>query len=208
MAALFQITAGRPSHHPGLRLLKAEEAAAFLEARELAAALETRAEEQARAAEAVYQKRHEEGYQDGLEAGKMEYAEKIMDTVLSSVEYLENLETELVRLVGEVTRKFIGEMDGRERIVRLVRQALTALRGQKKVIIRVSPREEAAVREGLAGLLKRPEGGGGDFMEVLGDPDLAPGSCRLESELGVVEAGLETQLRNLEKALLKRVRNT
>ena len=170
--------------------------------------LRRRKAEQDQAAAEAYRRRHEEGYREGLAAGQMEYADKIMDTVLSSVEYLEKLELELVRLVGEVTRKLIGEMDDRERIVRLVRQALASVRGQKRVVVRVSAREEAAVRASLAGLLARPEGGATDYLDVRADPDLPPGSCFLETELGVVEASLETQLRNLEKALLRRVQQS
>jgi len=204
MAALFQLIDGQPRPKPGQVLIKAEEAGLFFEAGRLAETLRSQAEEKAKAAEENYQRRYEEGYQAGREAGQMEYADKIMEAVLGSVEYLENLELELVRLVGEVTRKLIGEMDEKERIVRLVRQALVSVRGQKKVLIRVAARDEAAVRADLAGLLARTEGG--DFLDVRGDPDLTPGSCILETDLGVVEASLETQLRNLEKALLRRVR--
>jgi type III secretion protein L len=207
MPALFQLSKDRPVPKSGQSILKAGEAADYLTALELLAELKTRGEESNRAAEEIYQKRREEGYQEGLEAGREEYADKIMDTVLSSVEYLENLEERLVKLVGEVTRKLLGEMDSRELIVRLVRQALTTVRAERKVLIRVAAREEAAVRDGLAGLLKRPDGGS-DFLELVADPDLPPGSCLLESEMGVVEASLETQLRNLEKALLRRVKSS
>ncbi|MDR2934626.1 MAG: HrpE/YscL family type III secretion apparatus protein [Candidatus Adiutrix sp.] len=204
MATLFQLLNGRPRPKPGQLLVKAEEAGLFFEAGRLAEAVRREAQEAARAAEETYRRRYEEGYQAGREAGQMEYADKIMEAVLSSVEYLETLEVELVRLVGEVTRKLIGELDDRERIVRLVRQALASVRGQKRVLIRVAARDEAAVRADLAGLLSRTESG--DFLDVRADPDLAPGSCFLETDLGVVEASLETQLKNLEKALLRRIR--
>jgi len=207
MTALFQLLKDRPVPMAGQKILKAGEAADYLTVLELLAKLKARGEEQDQAAEAAYKKSQEDGYRDGLEAGRLEYADKIMETVLSSVEYLENLEVRLVKLVGEVTRKLLGEMDSQEVIVRLVRQALTAVRAERKLLIRVSAREEAVVRTGLAGLLKRPEGGTG-FLEVAADPDLPPGSCLLESEMGVVEASLETQLRNLEKALLRRIRNS
>ena len=207
MAALFQLLKDRPVPQAGQKILKAGEAADYLTALELLAELKARGEAQDLAAEEAYHKRREEGYRDGLEAGRLEYADKIMETVLSSVEYLENLEVRLVKLVGEVTRKLLGEMDSQEVIVRLVRQALASVRTEQKLLIRVSVREEAAVRTGLAGLLKRPEGGTG-FLVVAADPDLPPGSCFLESEMGVVEASLETQLRNLEKALLRRIKNS
>jgi type III secretion protein L len=208
MATLFQLVDHRLSPQPGQLLLKAEDAEIFFAAEKLLAALRERERAVAESAEDIYRKRHEEGYRDGLMAGKMEYSAKILETVMSSVEYLENLEVTLVRIVGEVTRKLLGEMDHGDMITRLVRQALRAVRNERKVLIRVSPRDESAVRQGLAGLLQQKDGGAAGFLDVLSDPDLPPGSCVLESEMGVIEASLESQLKNLEATLLKRVKNT
>jgi type III secretion protein L len=100
----------------------------------------------------------------------------------------------------------LGELDHDDLIVRLVRQALQSVRGERRVTIRVASRDEAAVRKGLAGLLQHHATGAAGFLNVLPDPDLPQGSCILESEMGVVEASLETQLKNLETALLSRVK--
>jgi type III secretion protein L len=206
MAALFQLVGNRPSPQPGQQVLKAREAMTFFEAEELVTALQARTRDLDASAETIYRQRHEDGYRDGLQAGKMEYAGKILETVMSSVEYLENLEVSLVRIVGEITRKLLGEMEHDEVIVRLVRQALHAVRSERKVMVRVSVKDETAVRQGLAGLLQQKDGGAAGFLEIVPDPDLLPGSCILESEMGVIEASLEAQLKNLEDALLKRVR--
>jgi type III secretion protein L len=207
MAALFQFIEKRLSPAPGQLIVKADEAAVFLEAAELLAVAR---EEEARvvaSAEGIYKERHEAGYRDGLMAGKLEYSAKIIETVMSSVEYLENLETVVVKIVGEVTRKLIGEMDHEEVIVRLVRQALRSVRSERRVRIRVSARDEAAVRRDLALLLQQRDGGASGFLDILPDPELPPGSCVLESEMGVIEASLETQLKNMEKTFLRHVGN-
>jgi type III secretion protein L len=207
MATLFQFVEKCFSPTPGQLLVKADEAAAFFAAEELLDIAREEGKRAAARAEETYQKRHEEGYQDGIMAGKLEYSAKILETVMSSVEYLENLETSIVRIVGEVTRKLIGKMDHDEVIVRLVRQALNSVRSERKVLIRVAVRDEAAVRRDLAVLLQQRDGGVAGFLDILPDPELAPGSCILESEMGVIEASLETQLKNMEKTLLKHVRN-
>ncbi|MDR3159401.1 MAG: HrpE/YscL family type III secretion apparatus protein [Zoogloeaceae bacterium] len=206
MASLFQFTDKRLTPAPGQLIVKADDAAAFFEAEKLLARV--REEEKAirASADEIYEKRRAEGYQDGIMAGKMEYSAKILETVMSSVEYLESLETSIVRLVGEVTRKLIGEMDHEEVIVRLVRQALNSARSERKVLIRVAARDEAAVRRDLAALLQQRDGGAAGFLDILPDPELPPGSCILESEMGVIEASLETQLKNMEKTLLKHVK--
>ncbi|GHT93592.1 type III secretion system protein [Betaproteobacteria bacterium] len=207
MAALFQLVENRLAPQPGQLILKAEDAATLIEAGKLLAEIRAHADETGRKAEENYRQRHEAGYQDGLHAGKMEYAGKIMETVMSSVEYLENLEVSLVKIVSEIVRKLIGEMDHGELIVRLVRQALQTVRGERKVIIRISSRDEAAVRQGLGGLLQQHGDAERGFLDLLSDPDLPPGSCILESEMGVVEASLETQLKNLESVLRSRIQN-
>jgi type III secretion protein L len=186
-------------------LLKADDAATFFAAGEILAALQDKARQLEETAGSAYRQRHEEGYRDGLAAGKMEYAGKILETVMSSVEYLEHLEISMVRIIGEIVRKLLGEMPRDELVIRLVRQALQAVKSERKVTIRIAARDEAAVREGLAAMLQSHDGVG-SFIDLLPDPDLPPGSCVLESEMGVIEASLETQLKNLENALLSRIK--
>ncbi|MDR2788756.1 MAG: HrpE/YscL family type III secretion apparatus protein [Candidatus Accumulibacter sp.] len=207
MAALFQLVDKRILPAPGQLRITAKETALFLEAEQLLAAVQEKEKAIQESAKKLYRHRHAQGYQDGIMAGKMEYSAKILETVMSSVEYLESLETSIVRLVGEVTRKLIGEMDHDEVIVRLVRQALNSVRGERKVLIRVAARDEPAVRRDLSAHLQLRDGGASGFLDILPDPELPPGSCILESEMGVIEASLETQLKNLEKILLKHVRN-
>jgi type III secretion protein L len=88
-----------------------------------------------------------------------------------------------------------------------VRQALQSVRGEQRVRVRVALKDEAFLREGLSGLLRQKNGGPEGFLDIIADPELLPGDCILESDLGTVEASLETQLQNLEKALLSKVKN-
>ena len=49
--------------------------------------------------------------------------------------------------------------------------------------------------------------GGSSFLNVIMDPRLSPGSCILESELGVLDASLETQLKALSRAFNAKVKS-
>jgi type III secretion protein L len=202
MAALFLLDGANVLLAPGGKLLKAPEASAFLGALELAGELRARAEERARAADEAAKARQEAGYLEGLAAGRDEYAMKIMDTVMASVEYLERLEGDLAGIVEEAVRKIIGEMPPGDVAVGLVKKALTTMRDDRRVLVRTSPADEPFVREALLG----PAAGGSAFLDVRADGRLERGQCVLESELGVVEASLESQLRNLSEALKSRVR--
>ena len=169
----------------------------------LDAARERVADMERKAGEA-YERRREEGYRDGVEEGRLEHAEKVMETVLSSVEYIEGIEATLVNVVAVAVRKVIGEIDENERIVRIVRNALVTVRNQQHVTIRVAPADEKAVREGLASMLASVPGGA-SFLDVVPDARLERGACLLESELGVVDASLETQPKALENALRSKI---
>ena len=200
MGTMFQMTGGIVAPAPGTRLIRAEEYSRLLEAGELLAAARGRADAIRAEAEEAYETRRREGYEDGVMEGRMEQAEKMMETAMQAVEYIENIEETLVKVVTSAVRKIIGELDERERIVRVVRTALVSVRSQQKVLIRVCPADEPAVREALAAMIASAPGGV-SFLDVSADPRMKPGDCILESELGVVDAGLETQLRALENAL-------
>jgi type III secretion protein L len=161
-----------------------------------------KADETLEAAAEEYARQKEKGYQDGMEACQEECAGKLLEAALSSIEYIEGLEKTIVGLVAESAALVIGEMESGDRIVRIVRKALSNIRGQRRVTVRVSAGEAGAVRGALSAMT---EGGGAAFLDVVGDPRLEDGSCLLESPLGVVDAGLETQLRAIRKAFGSRI---
>lgn len=204
MGTLFRLGRDAVTPAAGTRVLKASEASLLLEAQTLLDAARERAAEMDREAQAAYERRREEGYRDGREEGRLEHAEKVLETVLSSVEYIEGIESTLVRVVSEAIRKVIGEVDENERIVRIVRNALTTVRNQQRVLIRVAPADEKPVREALAAMLTAVPGST-SFVDVVGDARLERGACLLESELGVVDASLETQLKALENAFRAKI---
>ncbi|MBQ7457138.1 MAG: HrpE/YscL family type III secretion apparatus protein [Desulfovibrio sp.] len=184
---------------PGTRILKAEEYAKLIEAHNLLAHAREEAQAIKEDAERVYQERHKEGYEDGLIEGRMEQAEKMLETGMQAVEYLQGLEQQIVDVVTSTVRKIIGDIDAKERIVGVVRTALDQVRGRQRVVIRVCPSDEPNVREALAPMLARVSSARG--IELVADTHLSEGDCVLESEMGVVDASLSVQLAAIEHAL-------
>lgn len=200
MDKLFRLNTDVPSPAPGVKVLKAADVDALHDAASLIAAAKAHAAEIEKKAEAVYEERFQQGYEDGVEAGKMENAEKMMETVLASVEFIESIENTVVSVVNQSIRKIIGELDDETRIKRIVGTALNTVRGQQRVTVRVNPAEEPTVSKALAAMTS------GSYLTVVADPRLGPDSCILESELGVVDASLETQLKALEHAFTSKIR--
>ncbi len=200
MDALFRINSPEmPVPAAGVKVIKAADKAKLIEAGELIAAAEASAKAIEARAETAYKERFEAGYADGVEAGKMENAEKMMETVIASVEFIENIENTVVSVVSQSVRKIIGELDDEERIRRIVSTALNNVRGQQRVTVRVSPRDEPAVNRALAAMTS------GSYLTVVADSRLAPESCILESDLGVIDASLATQLKALENAFSAKI---
>lgn len=204
MGSMFRLTTDKILPQAGQCVLKADDAARLLEAQEILDRAGERARDILREAEEAYAQQRQQGYEDGKTEGKLEHAEKMMETILSSVEFIEGIESTLVNVVGQAIRKIIGDLDDNDRIVRIVRTALTNVRNQQHVTVRVAPADAAAVETAMAAMLQTAPGRT-SFMDIIPDARLERGACLLESELGVVDASLETQLKALENALLARI---
>ena len=203
MGTLFRLNNDSIQPAAGTKLIKSSELGQLLEANALLDAAREKAADMERAALEAYEEKRQEGYQDGLEEGKLEHAEKMMETIISSVEFIEGIEGTLVNVVNQSIRKIIGDMGDKERIVAIVRNALNVVRGQQKVTVRVAPADEAAVLEAMAGMTASSSAS--SFMTVIADARLERDSCIIESELGVVDASLSTQLKALENAFKSKI---
>ena len=204
MPTLFRLTEKKMSPVAGTKVIKSDDAVFLMEGNQILEKAQMQASTILEEANAIYELRKQEGYDDGLAEGKMEHTEKIMETVLSSLEFIENIEKTVVEVVGSSVKKLIGEFNKDELIVGIVRQALNSVRSQQKVIIRVAVEDSNAVSEALAIMIQNKSSG---FIDIIPDSRLKHGSCILESELGVIDASLDIQLLALEKAFKSKIEN-
>lgn len=203
MEAVFHRIGSAVKPAPGTRILRAAEYARLLEAQSVLDDARAEAAAIRERAEAAYEDRRKQGYEDGVMEGQMQQAEKMLETGMQAVEYLEGLERQIVDVVTNAVRKIVGELDAGERIVRVVRTALDQVRGRQRVLVRVCPEDEPQVREALQSMLARSSATSG--LELVADQHMKPGDCMLESEMGVVDASLEVQLKAIENALAARI---
>lgn len=96
----------------------------------------------------------------------------------------------LLRLLGE------RNADDASWMAELCRQALAESR-LRPVVVRVAKSQSA----GLAALAEN------DSIRIVGDAELAPGDCRLETHRGLYDSGLEIRLEALKQALLRGLRS-
>jgi type III secretion protein L len=186
----------------GTRVLKAADYALLLQADQLLAEARREAQAVRDSAGAELEAERRRGYAEGTEQARGEAAELMLEAVGRSVDYLGQVEEEVIGLVLSSVRKLLGQLDDLERIRLLARQALKMARTQKRVILRVPPEQEEGVRARASDILSGY--GGISVLEVVADAGLGDGGCVLESDLGVVDASVDTQLAALERAMRAR----
>jgi type III secretion protein L len=155
-------------------------------------------------AKAEYARQRELGYRDGVEQGKAEMAEKVVATMSQSALYFSKVEQALVDVVMKATARVIGEVAERERVERIVRKALELMRNQSQVRVKVPPAQSEWLQGRVEALLQSfPRI---QFLEIQADARLPGDGCILETELGVIDATVQTQLRAIEKALIQAIK--
>lgn len=187
--------------HPGRKVVKAADYAVWVEAERVLA--EARADAQAildKAGDAFEEERRR-GFDEGTEEARMEAVEKMMETVGRSIDYFANVETKMVDLVMAALRKILADYDDRERVTQVVKHALSTVRNQKQVTLRLAPAQADMVRERINDLLAAYPAVG--FLDITPDTRLTADSVIIESDIGSVEAGVEVQLEAIRRAFEK-----
>ncbi len=185
-------------------ILKAADFAAVSDAQAIVAHAQEEAARIREDAAAEYEAQKARGYREGLEQGKAEMSERVITTMGQSSLYFSRVEEALIDVVMKAMRRVIGEFDERDRVERIVRKALELLRNQSQVRLKVSPTQGEWLQsrvESLLAAFPRIQ-----FLEVQTDSRLPADGCILETEFGVIDATVETQLRAIEKALIQAIK--
>ncbi len=151
---------------------------------------------EAEVAQSITQAR-QQGHADGL-AQTHDLEEKVAHL---SEGLLREVEAQAVEASIKIARSLIqAELDAHpESIVSVVRQALSSSRQQREVNIRVNPVHAETLKDNkreLVDVLGRAKD-----VDVREDADLEPGGCMVETEIGTIDARLETQFEALVRQL-------
>jgi type III secretion protein L len=186
---------------PGTRVVKAAEVAAWADAEGLLAAARAQADAIVAGAQAAFEEERQRGFAEGLAEAQLEQAEKMIETVSRTVDYFAKVETDMVALVMSAVRKIIDGYDDEERVLLVVKNALTVVRNQKQMTLRLPPARVDGVRARVNELLAVYPGVG--YLDIVPDARLRGESCIVESEIGLVEASIDGQIAALQNAFQK-----
>lgn len=186
------------------RLVKAADVATVRSASEIVAAAEAEAARIREDAKAAFEAEKKRGYDEGLQNGKMEIAMQKLDQVDQSVAFMESVEGKMADVVMKALRTCVTEIGDKEMVINIVRKTLSAVvRTQRRVTLKVAPEMADTVREKIASF--RSDYPTVETFDVVEDERLKGPACILETEAGVADASVETQLAAIEKSLKRHI---
>lgn len=182
------------------RLVKASDIATVRTAEEIIAAAEAEAARIREEAKTAFAAEKQRGYDTGIKTGKMEIAMQKLDLVDQSVTFMESVEGKMADVVLKALKSLVVEIGDKEMVIQIVRKTMAAvIRTQRHITLKVAPDMAAVVRERLADL--RADYPTVESMDVVEDDRLKGPACILETEAGVADASVETQLAAIERSL-------
>ena len=199
MVQISQIAPGALRFDKGLALLKSADYERVQKgARILKTARET-ARRMKEEAKRSCEKAKRRARREGLEEARRETIERHFAFVERACLYMRDVEQEMGAMIVESLRKILGELDSDLLTEKIVLKALRQYRNLPSLTLRVPPKEEERLRRKLDKLSR--EASLAVSLRLEADGRLARGDCALESPLGVVEIGMETQIQALREAM-------
>jgi type III secretion protein L len=141
--------------------------------------------------------------EEGLTQATREWHEHQVDGAIDKAQALRETHARLADVVTLAVERIVDTEDRTALYQRALKNVQSLTRGASTLRLRVGSVDHDAARACL-GTLDMPTAG--IEIELMADPTLRPGSCIFESETGVLDASLQTQLDGLRGAMERAVR--
>lgn len=168
------------------RVIRAEELGLRLEADAILAA--ARAD-----AAAIREEARRAGFAEGREAGAAEATRLLAEAAVGIRREAGTLEPAIAATIAEGIAAVIATIPAPERVALAASTAISALAERGRVIVTLHPDAAEEARRTLSGAA--------ETLRILTDPALPPDGCIIETAAGRTDAGIDTQLAALRRAL-------
>ena len=148
------------------------------------------------------------GYQEGLSQAIEEYNKKEALLEAENARLKEEYEKKRMELEGQIVSSVCDTLeqffcvqfgDSKELLLHLVDNCLLNIENSKEFLIKVNEEGFSFLQENKEKLQERV--GSDVVLDIVRDPVLSDGSCIIETDGGVFDCSLDTQMRNLIKDL-------
>jgi type III secretion protein L len=185
--------------------LQGERERLLAEARQEIEHLREAAQAEADAMRAMAREALERGYRDGLERGRQEAAAQWAETVLreagSARRGLERQSERLSQIVSLAVERVVEPEDRQALYRRALRTVTKLLKDVPLLTLRVPETDRDSAQHAVDAVMQHLSGA--LPIEVVSDAALPLGSCLFESDQGVIDASLDTQLAAIKRAVIR-----
>jgi type III secretion protein L len=151
---------------------------------------------------------HEQGFAKGFEKGHREglqaWTTRALADAAQGQRALDKQRDRLGSLVAMAVERVVEQEDKQALFQRALRSVGKLLQEVPLLTLRVHQSDRDSARRAVDAVLAGVAGGA--QIEVVADTRLASGSCLFESDHGVIDAGLQTQLAAIKRAAVKAAR--
>jgi type III secretion protein L len=185
------------------KVLKREVYEATREARDVVAVAQEKAKQIIEQAQAECDAIRERAREEGIAKGLAEWNQILACANGRAQEMEKSWEDTMLRLSVRVAEKVIGQQLQLhpDTIVSIVHEVLRGARPGKQLVIQVNEVNAQQARSRIDCL--RESLSPSTEIQIVASATVPPGGCVIESELGIIDARLETQLKCLEEILVR-----
>ncbi|MDR7149957.1 type III secretion protein L [Hydrogenophaga palleronii] len=147
---------------------------------------------------------HQEAYEAGRRQAALEWHEQQTGQVIDKAQMLSNMHEKLATIVTAAVERIVHTEQREALYQRALRSVQGLAQGASTLALRVNAADYEHARAAIDSLKELQAQG--LRIEVSVDPALKPGGCVFESEVGILDASLQTQLDGLRAAMDRAVR--
>ncbi|EKD27765.1 MAG: hypothetical protein ACD_79C00585G0003 [uncultured bacterium] len=154
---------------------------------------------------------YERGIKDGIDQGFKQRNEDVLSLIstlknvkedFNNVKFdiLRGYEPKLVDLALKIAEKVLGrELEtGGVKLSNIISPILSKIPGVTKLIIKVNPKDFSILKEMYKDISQELTGAD---IEIIPDAKITAGGCLLETDMGMVDATIETRLEQIKESI-------
>ncbi len=177
---------------PGTKVIKADQVDGVISAEDIIAEAYKKRDQILAEANATYEAEKERGYQEGLERAKAEKVEAINKTLKKGADFTHRLEGSISEIIQTILTKLLGQFDEKELVLRLIKNVIKDYTRSQKIRVLVTPDHVRYLNQHLSEVIK--DHSVIEFIEVVPDYSVAPGSCIIDAKTEMIFISIEDQL--------------
>jgi len=181
------------------KVLKENEYAALLDASAVVDTARREARRIVQLATKEAEASRKQGYEEGLQRAKAEYATQLVTDTMAAERQLHALRASMAQIVVKAVGQFIADAEPAALFEAALLRVDTLIRNEPFITVRVAPAQEPTLRDVLTRL--HAQANWTMTVNLAVDPALPAGACVVQTASGVLEIGVDAQLEAFRRAV-------